>query len=196
VNPVEIGAWSDFVAHQCEGAIAHFRTVRSMVAARNALDDAEGLDHYDRLAEADSRDRAESQHIRFDVFHHIQAGLACAGNVSKAFWSSKKSSAVRCRELRDCFQVAENDEVLHARDLRNAYEHMDERIDRWIAEAPPTTHADRLVLPLDDLPPLMARNAFRTFDPATGIATMSGTSPRNIYQLETRLGEIRSRIST
>lgn len=66
-----------------------------------------------------------------DVFYHVQAFLTATANVSKLLWAQKEGSYRRRRQpLRDSFAV-DKTSPLYRRDMRNHYEHFDERIEVW-----------------------------------------------------------------
>ncbi len=58
--------------------------------------------------------------------------------------------------------------------MRNHFEHIDERLDKWWAESSSRNHLDRLV----GLPGMIVgpkeKEFFRRFDPSTGIASFWG----------------------
>jgi len=64
------------------------------------------------------------------VWYSLQAFLIAAANVSKLLWPPASSStAQRCR-LRDALNIEESS-PLRSRDLRNCFEHFEERLETW-----------------------------------------------------------------
>lgn len=68
------------------------------------------------------------------VFFYVQAFLAHAGNISKILWPARvtPASQARATDLHLALQVPANLQ-LESRDIRNSLEHVDERIDSWLA---------------------------------------------------------------
>lgn len=66
----------------------------------------------------------------FDFFRHAQAFLSAVANVSKLFWPDPRGDAARGEKLRLRYSVAEASPISR-RDVRNSYDHIDERLDRW-----------------------------------------------------------------
>lgn len=63
---------------------------------------------------------------------HLQSFLISAATISRMLWVSGKGSPLpeRPRRLRQILEV-DNNSVLRNRDLRNFFEHYDERLDHW-----------------------------------------------------------------
>ena len=68
-----------------------------------------------------------------EIWSALQNILTPAGNASKLLWGTRGSEqADQRRPLRDLVGVTD-DSPLKSRDVRNAFEHFDERIERWHA---------------------------------------------------------------
>lgn len=97
-----------------------------------------------------------------------QTLLMGAANASKAMWGSKGKHAEVRRPLRESLTVTD-DSPLRGVNMRNNFEHFDERLDRWWVQRPNHNHVDRLIGP----PSMMGGGAitpmdmFRVFDPTT-----------------------------
>ena len=92
--------------------------------------------------------------------------LTGAGNAAKALWGQKGKLDAERAPLRQSLNV-DDTSALKDVDMRNNFEHYDERLDRWWNESPSHNHLDRMVGPpgggagLDDL------DRFRVYDPTT-----------------------------
>jgi len=74
--------------------------------------------------------------LQRQVFMDIQSALGCAANVGKMLWpaptdpDAAKIAIPRGARLRALLKI-ETDPVLEDRRLRNSFEHLDERVDKW-----------------------------------------------------------------
>lgn len=100
------------------------------------------------------------------VLCSIQNLLNAGANVSKMLWGSKGKKAQERKRLRDSIGVSD-DSPLREVTMRNHFEHMDERIDRWWAESPTHNHADAIIGPRNTIAGLEPIETFRWFDPMT-----------------------------
>lgn len=64
-------------------------------------------------------------------WYALQAFLAASANVSKLLWPDPKGDAQRGKDLRDLLSVPDSSPLAPPRILRNHFEHLDERLDRW-----------------------------------------------------------------
>lgn len=62
---------------------------------------------------------------------HLQTIVVSAANLSKIFWGSGGSKEEDRKPLRELLEVSD-DSPLRDPDLRNDFEHFDERLERWI----------------------------------------------------------------
>jgi hypothetical protein len=93
-----------------------------------------------------------------------------AGNASKALWGegrSRSTIAPHRQRLRDSLGVTDTS-PLYKLDIRNHFEHYDERIDRWWANSVHHNLLDRMIGPPGMVSGLADVDMFRVFDPATG----------------------------
>jgi hypothetical protein len=74
-------------------------------------------------------DRALTHNILNDLQNIIVHGAA----LSRYFWPVRKGHAERGAHLREAFNINESN-PLFSRELRNAIEHFDERLDRYLSE--------------------------------------------------------------
>ena len=108
-----------------------------------------------------------------EIWSALQNILTTAGNASKLLWGTRGSEqADQRRPLRDLVGVTD-DSPLKSRDVRNAFEHFDERIERWHAAGDTKVFASRNVGPPDAIRVAdeSSLSHFGTFDPATGVVT-------------------------
>lgn len=72
----------------------------------------------------------------FDIVSSIQEALTHAAGLSRFFWPARKSKLAqsRAQKLRLAFKM--EDSALQQRDLRNALEHFDERLDEFLLQDP------------------------------------------------------------
>ena len=67
------------------------------------------------------------------VLNELQNMIVQAGALSRYFWPVRKEHRQRGQVLRDVFAISETS-PLFGRDLRNAIEHFDERIDNYFSQ--------------------------------------------------------------
>ena len=100
-----------------------------------------------------------------------------AGNTSKALWGEgrRRNAVASAREpLRTSLSVYDSS-PLYDLDLRNHFEHYDERIDRWWNESTNHNHLDRLIGPPTSIAGLADIEMFRVLDPS------EPTGPRVVF---------------
>jgi hypothetical protein len=101
------------------------------------------------------------------IFYSIQNLLNSGANISKMVFGSGGKSSDKRMLLRDSIGVADNSPLRDVT-MRNNFEHMDERIDRWWANSATHNIADRLVGPKGRVvvgPETIGM--FRQYDPST-----------------------------
>src|SRR5438105_4713736 len=82
------------------------------------------------------------------LWFSIQNLVIAAGNLSKLLWGQAGKLAVEREPLRRRFGV-EEDSVLRPTQIRNDFEHIDERVQRWATEHPNGNFVDMNVGPLN-----------------------------------------------
>lgn len=108
------------------------------------------------------------------VFYNIQNILNAGANISKAMWGQRGRKLEERRPLRESIGVGD-DSPLRQVAMRNNFEHLDERLDRWWAESVHHNHADMNIGPKDrSIVGLDRIDMFRLFDPQTTDLTFWG----------------------
>jgi len=103
-------------------------------------------------------------------YYYLQSILVALGNISKMLWPVKEENDKRGMELRTALNV-KDDSALKNRDLRNLFEHFDERIDKWFEVADRYGFSDRNVGSVKGIIIPPGRERLRTFDPETWTLT-------------------------
>jgi hypothetical protein len=101
------------------------------------------------------------------IFYHIQSLLTACGNVSKLLWGSSAGVARDERAMLRASLGVSDQSILLGRNMRNNFEHFDERIDKWWKGSVHHTFVDMNLGPFN----LYARDkdetlVFRGFDPS------------------------------
>ena len=65
------------------------------------------------------------------AWHAIQGMVVCVGNLSKLFWGQDGSRSQARNPLRISLQVSSDKSPIRNIQIRNSFEHFDERIERW-----------------------------------------------------------------
>lgn len=100
------------------------------------------------------------------ILYAIQNMLTAGANISKLLWGQRGKHAEARRRLRDSIDIAD-DTPLRQVAMRNHFEHMDERIDRWWSDSLRHNHADRIIGPRNMIAGFDSIETFRWFDPET-----------------------------
>lgn len=146
-----------------------------------------------------SADRAEAAFARYDaavaaatspdlVVATVQEALTHAAAISRFFWPMGSSDQAKARGKRLCAAFESDDaSPIRPRKLRNAFEHFDEDLDRFLIEDPvgcffPTPLVDDHELADDEL-----GNIFKLVDPVHGICVLLGEK----YDFANIRGEVR-----
>ena len=112
--------------------------IQSMLFSTKSAIDAVRTSNYslDRWEEwiDDAEKRGPNEELIFDG---LQALILSAAALSRYFWPSRNESPhkERAERLRNALGV-DSGSALHNRDLRNALEHFDERLDRYLLNGP------------------------------------------------------------
>ncbi len=107
------------------------------------------------------------------VFYNLQNMLNSGANISKMLWGSKGKKSEERQALRASIGVPENS-ALRDVNMRNNFEHMDERIDRWWQESSNHNYADKNIGPEHFIGGLAPYDMFRMFDPSSASVTFWG----------------------
>jgi len=97
------------------------------------------------------------------VWFYIQSFLNSTANVSKLLFGTKEKVSAARKPLRDSLNVSD-DSIIKIRDMRNHFEHFDERIEKWNKTSVRHNFADQLIGPTDMIPGLEQNDYFRHFD--------------------------------
>lgn len=100
------------------------------------------------------------------TFYAIQNLLNAGANISKALWGGGGKLAVQRKPLRDSIAVDDNSPLKNV-NMRNNFEHFDERLDRWWAKSKRPIIIDLVVGPKSGIEGLGDIEKFRHFDPET-----------------------------
>lgn len=100
------------------------------------------------------------------VFYSVQNLLSAAANAAKALWGSGGRKAKERARLRDSIGVSDQS-PLKLVDMRNNFDHYDERIDKWWQNSKRRNHLDLSVGHKDSISGLDNIDMFRQFDPVT-----------------------------
>jgi hypothetical protein len=130
------------------------------------------------------------------VFFALQNLLSAAANISKALWGSSPKAAERRQALRGSLGVAD-DSPLRNRDLRNHFDHFDERLDKWDSLSRNHNYVDFLIGDRASMggPGLSDVDVFRHYDPQRAVATFWGDE-YNIQAIVTAAAELYERAAT
>lgn len=129
----------------------------------------------------------------------VQVFIGCAANVSKLLWG--QGAADERADVRAAVNV-DDTSLLFDRDLRNHFEHIDERIDRW-SRMPVASglRLDTSIGPLSDLiamfgrdQPVAIESFFRFYDPSTGELSFWADRVK-IHELAAELERVRDTAS-
>ena len=141
--------------------------------------------------------RREPKRDRF--WFSAEALLIAVANLSKLFWPSRKSSSSteRGRELREMLDVPD-DSPLQNRDLRNHFEHFDERLDTLFKDGNPRGILDSNIGIRVNAPKGSPPSVLRDYQPTTGILSFLGeeyhlpTVMNAVSDLQARVAALRS----
>jgi len=100
------------------------------------------------------------------VFYGLQNLLNAAANISKALWGQQGKLSSKRQSLRISIGV-NDDSPLKPVIMRNNFEHLDERLDKWWKESKQHNHFDFSILPKSSVQGIAPIDWFRVFDPST-----------------------------
>lgn len=104
------------------------------------------------------------------TFIALQNFLVASANLSKLFWGSGGRKEAERAPLRDSLEVA-IDSPLRDPDLRNDFEHFDQRVEQWFERSEHRNYLGRLIGPYSAVAGMVAGDRFQHFDPQTTEAT-------------------------
>ena len=109
MNKFVLGIFVDEVINQCDFALISWESLQTCLLKLEKLN-----------------------YIR--IFCHIQAFLVAVANISKILFPTDEKSTTRGEELRRLLQVPMNSPI-EDRNIRNVFEHYDERIESWASSS-------------------------------------------------------------
>jgi len=126
-----------------------------------------------RMAKIDLKTCLTSDNSGLDrPYYFLQTLVIALGNISKILWPGKKYEK-RGIELRTFLEI-KDDSALKSRDLRNLFEHFDERADEWFASDERNRFSDRGVGPTEGWVIPTEKERLRVFNPETWTMTCLG----------------------
>jgi hypothetical protein len=127
------------------------------------------------LIAAQELDKALAHKDFTAFFCAIQSLLGSAANISKALWSVRKTkNALAARApLRASLQITDAS-PLNPRNMRDNYEHFDERLDKWWEQSKNHNFMDMGLMARKAIQGFAEIERFRAYDPATGDLTFWG----------------------
>jgi hypothetical protein len=100
------------------------------------------------------------------VFFGIQNLLNASANISKALWGGGGKKTAQRKALRDSIGIDDTSPLREVA-MRNNFEHLDERLERWWADCPNHNIADMSIGGQNTIVGLDRKEMFRFFDPQT-----------------------------
>ena len=151
------------------------------------------IEHQTRIAgwAAERLTDDENQFDPMEIWSAIQLVLTAAGNVSKILWPPRKSSAPRGAMLRELLDI-DDDNPLFDRNIRNHFEHYDERIEDWFATKKSAVYVDQSIGPPTAIRASYPENVHRSYDPSTQTLAFRGEE-MDLSSILIALNEIRQR---
>ena len=108
----------------------------------------------------------EGEDVGTRIFYAIQNLLVAAANVSKALWGQGGKLSAQRQPLRDSIGISDASPFREV-DMRNNFEHFDQRLDQWWNESSHHNMADLNIGPPEMIKGLDDIELFRHFDPRT-----------------------------
>jgi hypothetical protein len=113
---------------------------------------------------------ANEQGDIFREWYGLQNFIVASANISKILWGQRGRLSEERKPLRDAIAVSDASPL---RDvvLRNHFEHIDERLDRWWGESKQRGYVDFNIGPymgMGEMGDVVPTNIFRWFDPDAG----------------------------
>lgn len=102
------------------------------------------------------------------LWYGVQNVVTGAGNLSKAFWGAGDSRIAERQPLRNSLTVSDASPLRRVVQIRNDYEHLDERIEQWWNASPEHNLVQQLIGPRGSISGLDEKEMLRWFDPTTG----------------------------
>ena len=132
LSPEEFERRAKITADNCVGITPHIEVFFISSILYSAERSLEAFSQYDQLIDSDASPA--------ELVSSVQEAVIHAAAVSRYFWPSpmgkkkepefNRMKTLRGEKLREAFELGK-DSALYDRDLRNAWEHFDERIDKY-----------------------------------------------------------------
>lgn len=100
------------------------------------------------------------------AFYSIQNLLTSSANISKILWGQKGKRLEERKLLRDSIGILDSSPLREV-NMRNHFEHIDERIDRWWLESKRKIYIDSNIMSISKIHGYEDVELFKTFDPIT-----------------------------
>jgi len=127
-----------------------------------------------RMAKIDLKKCRRTDNYGLDrEYYYLQSLLIALGNISKILWPIKQKNANRGIELRTTLNI-KDDSALKNRNLRNLFEHFDEKADEWFEDADRRGFSDRSVGSMEGINIPSEKDRLRVFVPETWTLTCLG----------------------
>lgn len=148
----------------------------------------------DKLQEVSNEDFKSAATSRLRFWYSIQAFLIATGNISKLLWPTREKITDRGETLRSLLGI--NESMLFTRDVRNSFEHFDERLETWMitrngvlfdSNIGSTGSYDSVIRSSSTLPTafeISDEDILRNFDPSTFNLTFTGQTFELLNVLE------------
>ena len=116
------------------------------------------------------------------TFFAIQSLIGSAACIRRAMWGQDASTNARRLPLRQSLATDDSSPINNP-DIRNHFEHFDERIEKWWAVSKQDSFLDLNVLPAGTFTNPVVINEFRHYDPVSGDVTFWQHSKMNLPTL-------------
>lgn len=177
------------VARQSVFAATAFHNMEKLLSAGAVLHNQAWQVHQkrDQKALSEILFRLREEGVLF--WYHLQALLIASGNLSKLFWPSIRADNGRGVWLRSVFEVKE-DSPLKNRDIRNHFEHFDERLDKWETAGLSAGFADELVVFPGQMDPASSGLPLRSCMRVFYVSDMSASFYGRRYHIQPVVDEV------
>jgi hypothetical protein len=126
----------------------------------------------------------------YRIFFAIEGLLNAAANLSKTFWGAKGKLSTQRKPLRDSIGLSDSSPLQDV-DMRNNFQHFDERLDRWWAESEKHNFIDMNLGDMNeglDFPTAGDIDKFRNYTPDTGELWFWG----ELYDVKAIVAEVKA----
>jgi hypothetical protein len=133
---------------------------------------AAGINHASAMEAGKAISRGDMRQMPL-FFSTVQGFLSAVANISKECWGQGGKYKEKRRALRESLEIPD-DSPLQFTELRNHFDHYDERLDEWFDASSAQGFADFLIGPKDMIQGLDDQDSFRHYEPATGLFYFGG----------------------